>query len=249
MNGWILDLDPKSLKTIPMLDLVVGEIAEPNDGAMSVPPVTPPLPTDGDDEPISSARARLAEKLDQGARCPCCGRVVRVYAKTMSGTMAVAVLLLAWLHDERPELRGKFVHIGRLVMSLPVDPRLRAIIHGDTAKLAHWGLLESGSKGYHRLTKRGLDFARGLIKIPASIVTYDDTFLGFEGDPIDIYEALGDRFNLRAFEYNQVVSAIDNAYDVDSLAALETLATAHPESATLLGLLYERFDILADIAS
>jgi hypothetical protein len=70
---------------------------------------------------------------------------------------------------------------------------------GDYGKLAYWGLVESmpvpveqdkGSSGQWKITKKGLEFSAGHIKVPSHALIYNNTVMGFSEKLIDIHACL-----------------------------------------------------------
>jgi hypothetical protein len=75
---------------------------------------------------------------------------------------------------------------------------------GDYGKLAYWGLVESmpvapeidkGSSGQWKITKKGVDFSAGNIKVPSHALIYNNTVMGFSTGLVDINKCLGKRFS------------------------------------------------------
>lgn len=140
---------------------------------------------------LAEARRILGERAHDGMRCPCCDQMVKIYRRQVYAEMAKFLTQIyrgagrEWCHTPSlvPELRG-----------------------GDTAKLVHWGLIESmpgeredGSKrtGWWRVTEKGEQWLHGRVSIPKYALIYNGEFLGFDGGPVTIHDALGERFDYR----------------------------------------------------
>lgn len=150
---------------------------------------------------LAAAKAAFFEEARRkGAACPCCGRFGKVYKRKIhSGMAAVLVLMYRFQHLG-------FTHVHTLI-NATTSPAVAAAIRGDFAKLRYWGLLEEGfetdSRGHKRyngmwrITGQGASFVEGSIALPRYVWVYNGTSLGFHGEPITVYDALGDKFSYR----------------------------------------------------
>jgi hypothetical protein len=75
---------------------------------------------------------------------------------------------------------------------------------GDFSYLAHYGLIkalkaerEDGSprNGYYQITGTGIMFAEAKLTVKEKFLMFQGKCEGFEGEEIDIYQALGTKFN------------------------------------------------------
>ena len=88
-----------------------------------------------------------------------------------------------------------------------VNNYLREIKHHnarDWPLLRYWSLIEESPEepatgvkniGIWRLTSEGRDFILNQIKVSKRIMLYDNNFRGYDGEKINIINALGDHFN------------------------------------------------------
>jgi len=75
----------------------------------------------------------------------------------------------------------------------------------DWTLLKYWGLLEpcdgkmmdGSSNGFYYITKDGIDFVNSRAFLNKYVILFNKKFLGFDGDIINIEDALGDKFNYR----------------------------------------------------
>lgn len=138
------------------------------------------------------------ELREQGeAICSCCGRMAKVYKRTITSSMAQSLIRLHKMSDcfdPKP-----YVHIRNITLG---DSRLAA----DFAKLRYWSLItekekdpeqtETRTSGLWQITPRGIAFVRGEIPVSRYAVVYEGRCLGFEGETAwKIRDALGERFN------------------------------------------------------
>lgn len=131
------------------------------------------------DMTIAEAQPILREEgKNGGTHCPLCSQRVQVYKRTITAQMAYALILLyrrdGWA--TWPEL---------------LDNR-----RGDEAKLRYWSLVECVNGSLWRVTELGRQFVEGAATVPKFALVYNSRVLGFEGEPVTIHDALGNRFDL-----------------------------------------------------
>jgi len=143
----------------------------------------------GDPETVTLAEARawLREVVHEGAICPCCTQLAKVYRRKLNAGMAVSLIRMwraagyGWLH---------------IPTSIPARSR-------EEGKLRYWGLAEEagekredgGRAGWWRVTEEGAIFVNGESRVPKYALVYDDRCLGLRGDPVSIVECLGSKFD------------------------------------------------------
>lgn len=150
----------------------------------------PPLFDDG--MTLGEAKDWLRDRLDEGARCPCCDQFAKVYKRRIHATMARELIIMY-----RASEAGEYVYLPALL-----DTSKHG---GDTIKMVFWGLIEedtetvpkNGAKraGWWRLTDRGRRFVLGFEPVPKYARVYDGRCLGFEGEHVTITDALGAKFD------------------------------------------------------
>lgn len=140
-----------------------------------------------EDGTLREAKDWLRDKLSEGASCPCCTQLAKVYQRSLNSGMAHS-LIAVW------QVGGMdWVH---LPTQIPARSR-------EEGKLKYWGLLEEDSEkredggraGWWRVTPRGLAFILQEIQVPKYARVYDGRCLGFVGDSIWISDALGTKFS------------------------------------------------------
>jgi hypothetical protein len=142
---------------------------------------------------LAAARAQLRELVYEGARCPCCTQLAKVYPRVIYSTMARELIRCYraagtdWFHV--PTVIG---HNG-----------------GDLLKTRYWGLMEEetdirrddgGRAGYWRITALGEAFLRRELLVPKRAYVYDGRRLKLDGPDVTIVDCLGKRFN-----YNELM--------------------------------------------
>lgn len=160
------------------------------------PDPLPPVPWWARDLSLIQAQEVLRGLLDDGTRCPCCGQLAKIYKRRVHATMARGLIMM---HRAAPS--GDWFYLPDVLRALG---RSRG---GDEAKCVYWGLIEedpagrddgSSRAGWWRVTELGRRFTFGYTSIPKYARIYDGRCLGFEGDLVDIRDALGAKFNYRA---------------------------------------------------
>jgi len=142
---------------------------------------------------IKEAKIHLRENFNKGTSCPCCGQFVKLYKRRLYSSQAAALIHVwkkfgqEWFHKNNISEKKILIMISG----------------GDFAKLRYWGLVveqenietEKRASGIWRVTEFGENFALNKFKVKSHILLYNQKFIGFDGEDIDIYESLGNKFN------------------------------------------------------
>lgn len=149
---------------------------------------------------LAEAIEWVEEHMDDGAECPCCGQLAKVYKRKLNSAMAFVLLLL-----HRRKADEEWVHVPSYINAQVLDPTVSAAVRGDWAKLVHWGFLEAmdglradGSKriGYYKITRNGRLFVTGQIKAPKHVWFYNGgPTEDVDTEMVSIVSVLGDRFD------------------------------------------------------
>lgn len=146
------------------------------------------------------ARTELRENIEDGATCPCCGQLAKVYKRKLNKEMAK---WLVWL-------------VNKYLKSLKhhsedwVDVRDSKVRGGDYAKLALWGLAKrkpadeeskSRTSGLWKPTARGIDFAMGRRTVPSHLYLYNNEIVRASETQTSINKALGEDFDYQDVFY------------------------------------------------
>lgn len=146
---------------------------------------------------LEAARDWLRKRVRDGAECPCCTQLAKVYRRKMHAGMTRLLVLAARDHGR------EWFHITEL----------GAGSGGDFAKFRYWGLIEPGKPdGTWRLTADGEDFARGRLRVPSSVEIYDGEALDLVGETVSVREALGHKF-----DYDELMATTASALPVGRL--------------------------------
>lgn len=136
---------------------------------------------------LEEVREWLRDRVDDGAKCPCCTQFAKVYRRKI--TVQAARVLIRMYHAAGTD----WVNLPDLIERKGADE----------AKPRYWGLLEamegtrpdgSSRVGWWRLTPEGVAFVRDELRVPKYARIYDGRCLSLEGDPVGIRDALGTKF-------------------------------------------------------
>tara|TARA_R110000824_G_scaffold344848_1_gene531477 strand:+ start:4460 stop:4966 length:507 start_codon:yes stop_codon:yes gene_type:complete len=146
------------------------------------------------------ARTELLEDIEDGATCPCCGQLAKVYRRKLNKEMAK---WLVWLV-------AKYLSSSGHIPSVWIDVKDSKVRGGDYAKLALWGLakrkpVEEGSKsrtsGLWQPTAAGIDFALGRKRVPSHLYVYNNAVVRESEVKISVKDALGEGFDYQDVYY------------------------------------------------
>lgn len=152
----------------------------------------------------------LADNLDHGTVCRCCGQYAKRYRRKLTSGLAYALIYIhRGVKDGGPWMRGDWIHVEDHFKAGPHhgNPAPRG---GDYAKLRYWGLLQkkavrrddgSSRGGLWKVTEKGRDFIQGLLlTVPSYAIVYNGICEGLGGREIRIDRALG-----RKFDYTELM--------------------------------------------
>ncbi len=161
---------------------------------------------------VAEARRFVEEHRtdSHGANCPVCDQLVKVYRRRLNTAMALVLIYLVRRYDQVGAL--EWVHVPTFIRTLPIAPTVPVGNGGDWSKMRFWGFIEpqpgdrgdgSTRNGFYQLTERGIAFARGQMKAPASVYITNQQVLGVDEKLVDIHEALG-----KQFRYDELMTAV-----------------------------------------
>jgi hypothetical protein len=158
-------------------------------------PMTAKKKNNAPEESLRSAKARLAQNLDDGMACPCCAQFAKRYRRGMTAEMTRA--LFALFHAAEGVMHDEWVDVRKM----------KNVRGGDYAKLRYFGLIEAKhdpekarergtrTSGLWRVTKLGRDFIDARARVPSFVVVYDGNVVEKSSTGIDVRDALGKRFS------------------------------------------------------
>lgn len=150
----------------------------------------------GQDQPLRRSILWLSERLLAGesTSCPCCGQFAKVYKRKITTAMARVLIEMYRRGGEHRD----WVSLPTICNDLRIGSR------GDQSATTRWRLIErrpgqrddgAKSTGWYRLTPLGVDFVRGVAKVPKYVRVYDNRVLETLGTQVSIRNALGVRFD------------------------------------------------------
>lgn len=124
---------------------------------------------------LYEARDKLWKLFRDGlvTDCPCCGRAVKCYARSIGATMVKTLRYLANRQN-----------------GVALAPEITSAIKkggGPHAMLALWGLTEDIGSGAWKITEKGQNFLAGNITVPKYLYIYDDTVLGVSKEQVNVH--------------------------------------------------------------
>lgn len=152
-----------------------------------------------DDVSLGTARKWLRGAYEEGAICPCCRQVVKLYKRKLNSNMGAAMIAL-YIADEHDA--GGWIHLKNYLLQ-------RKRYFSDAPALRHWGLIEEKPEeledgnpraGFYRITKLGRSFVRGEVSVIKHTYQYNKTILTRDlpdRTETTIQESLGDKFNYK----------------------------------------------------
>ncbi len=146
---------------------------------------------------LEEAKALLREHFDEGMDCPCCGQFVKKYRYKLFATSARALIDLYHLTNKTGET---YHHVSKFA-----EARLGQARASHFAELRFWGLAApmdkktatQNSKGMWRITRYGRMFVEGEMSVRQFVSVFNNGFMGFDGDQVNIHEALGNKFDYK----------------------------------------------------
>lgn len=129
---------------------------------------------------------------NKGFYCNCCGSYVKIYRRSFNCNMALALIALYRY------TKGEYVKVEKFLTEHGYQRC------GDFSYLRHYGFIEakkekrednSSRNGFYRITGIGRLFVEAKEKAKEKFLIQNNKLLGFDGNEINIYEALGKKFD------------------------------------------------------
>jgi hypothetical protein len=145
-----------------------------------------------------------------GTLCPCCGLYVKEYHRRINSAMVWSLsLIYEWYKKNDPTLKSWMLpeEYMKEISGLPMT-----VVRGDWTKLVHWKLIErqksirndsSYHVGHYRITQKGIDFLKGKISVPKTIVLFNAKLLRMSSETCTVNNCLNKHFN-----YNKLMGII-----------------------------------------
>jgi hypothetical protein len=139
---------------------------------------------------LEEAKAYLEQKFEDGANCPCCGQLVKLYERRLNMAQMIGLIRLVQLYEEEE----RYYHVTELNVCRT---------GGEFARLERYGLIAEETNddptkrtsGMWRPTQLGIDFACGMVSVPRSCYMFNGSIYGFGDKKVFIYEVMKDKFD------------------------------------------------------
>lgn len=149
---------------------------------------------------VKEAKQFLRENYVKGVDCPCCGQLVKLYKRKITSASCKALINLYKLCKQN----GGYHHLKEFMVGVADTGS------NDFNKLKFYNFIhkreltekekvegKKKSSGFYTITREGSEFVEGIKTVQKYCLVYDDRFLGFTGENINIEIALGNNFNYR----------------------------------------------------
>ncbi len=147
---------------------------------------------------LAQAKQQLRAGWKEGLPCPCCGRTVKLYQRSINGPMC---RFLIWIvRTSTTRRQGEWIDRadGPLIQNVKSG--------GDYGKFQHWQMLEHKpnednprlprkSSGLWRPTPKGTSFAANLISVPKYAMIFDNHCYSYQGPMVTIADCLPKYFD------------------------------------------------------
>lgn len=134
---------------------------------------------------LDEAKKDFYNEVEKGTICECCGRYSKVYRRKLNNDMASFLIRLARTSQYRPY---EYFHVR------DITPNVGEKASTEGSYLVHWGLVEKDGVGIYAITPKGLKFVEGKLKVRRDVVIFNGEQWRFDGDFININDALGEKF-------------------------------------------------------
>jgi len=145
---------------------------------------------------IKEAKDYLDQHKNKGTHCPACDQFVKVYKRSLYGTVVERLVSLYELSGKKAD--GDFFHVTKIYESL------KTYITGDFYLASRFGLIEEKpvgadtskkNSGYWRITAKGIAFLKGEITVPKYVLIQNGETKGFTGKEVTAADVAGKGFN------------------------------------------------------
>jgi len=137
---------------------------------------------------LVKAKEIVEKGRNNGIDCPCCGLYVKEWKKSI---ISIAVASLCKLVSK---YKGKYIHLDDFNVQ-PKDRNFSQLVLWKLIKKAKTDDSTKRASGMWMPTEKGIKFARGEAVLKKYVITLNNKCIGYEGDFIDVKEALNSRFN------------------------------------------------------
>lgn len=155
-------------------------------------------------------RIKKEARTNKGAICGCCGQKVKLYSRTITAEMCVALILIYKYYRHHPNAKtNEYYTKDDFFADILTDKDAKYIIN-DFTKLKYWDLIAPmpthptkiiHKKGYWGITDNGVKFVQREVAMPKYALVYNDMVDSHITKPVmidDILEEAG-------FDYEELL--------------------------------------------
>lgn len=154
------------------------------------------MPVDKD-MTLEEAKDWLRARFEEGAECPCCTQLVKLYKRKLNSNMGAAMIALYQADLVHPK---HWIHLKNYLLQ-------RKRYFSDAPALRHWQLIEEKPPdlddgkpraGYYRITDLGRQFVMGQVSVIKHTYQYNKRLLRRDlpdNSTTTIQQSLGDKFD------------------------------------------------------
>ena len=153
-------------------------------------------------ETIKEAKAYVREHWTDkdGAECPCCGLLVKVYKRFINSIMARGLISIYHLGEG-------YHHVSDIMSAISPSGS------SDFSKLRYYGFIEQKindktskhTSGLWKIKEAGVDFVLNKTSYQKYFYVFNKKCLKFEGEYVSIVDGLGENFH-----YQELMNATKN---------------------------------------
>lgn len=140
---------------------------------------------------LEETKSELSKQLEKGAICECCGQFAKLYTRSITSAMAMA--LIVFTNKTYEKGFDRYVHVENFFKNQNVP----ASIRGDFPKLRFWNLIKPDKEreGFYCATLEGYQFVNNEILVQSHVRIYNNKTYGFRGDLVAIQHCLKNKFD------------------------------------------------------
>jgi len=155
-------------------------------------------------------RIKKEARTNKGAICGCCGQKVKLYSRTITAEMCVALILIYKYYRHSPNAKTNEYYTKEDFFSEILTDKDANYIINDFTKLKYWDLVApmpthptkiKYKKGYWGITDNGVKFVQREVAMPKYALVYNDMVDSHITEPVMIDDILKEA----GFDYEELL--------------------------------------------
>lgn len=155
-------------------------------------------------------RIKKEARTNKGAICGCCGQKVKLYSRTITAEMCVALILIYKYYRHSPNAKTNEYYTKEDFFSEILTDKDANYIINDFTKLKYWDLVApmpthptkiKYKKGYWGITDNGVKFVQREVAMPKYALVYNDMVDSHITEPVMIDDILKEA----GFDYGELL--------------------------------------------